>query len=535
MTPTYRSIVLRGATAEIRTATFEEREHVVVPVVALVEGVLHAMNSPFPELVLASEFGIAPAGWNGRPVMPDHPIRNGQPVSANAPDVLESECIGRVFNARVEATKLLMEAWIDVERAKKSDKGVSILERIEKGEMLEISVGALVISEEGRGVHNGVRYMAVWRNIVPDHLALLSEGTLGACSNAMGCGTPRAAIHNQLTATGVIIVAADNKNEERKQKDMSLRERLRSMMKSILGTAAADDMGDGEVRSRLWDALYATEAAFAGIDEVFSETKMVVYAVAPDGNYTLYRRSFSVADDGAVTLAGEREEVHAVRRYEPVAAEGAQPITAESGCGCQKGKEPKTMTKQERIAALLASSKNTMTKDTHGAFLEALSDDQLKAIEEAEAKLVEPKKVEDPPKPEPVPAVAAAAPKTDAPAPKTEPITVESYIAAAPPEVGRILSRGLEREKAQKRELVTRLKASKKNPFSEAELETKTVEELEKLATLAGVEVVNDGETSFVGRGLSRKPETRANAGGNDGVDAPPDMTAAIKSARSAS
>jgi hypothetical protein len=50
-----------------RTETFDGREYLVVPVVALVEGVVHAMNAKNAEFVAAEEFSRAPgAGTAGR-------------------------------------------------------------------------------------------------------------------------------------------------------------------------------------------------------------------------------------------------------------------------------------------------------------------------------------------------------------------------------------------------------------------------------------------------------------------------------------
>jgi len=78
------AVSFRGAMGStLRTANFDGREYVVVPVVALVEGVIHPVNSAAPELVLAEEFAKAPNGWNGRPVLWNHPRLNGRRVSAN--------------------------------------------------------------------------------------------------------------------------------------------------------------------------------------------------------------------------------------------------------------------------------------------------------------------------------------------------------------------------------------------------------------------------------------------------------------------
>jgi hypothetical protein len=97
-TLTSRFITLAGTSYETRTEMFEGREHLVVPVVALVEGVVHAMNAPAPEFVPAEEFEHHFSGWDGRPIFEGHPTVDGQPVSGNLPEVLGTKRIGMVFN-----------------------------------------------------------------------------------------------------------------------------------------------------------------------------------------------------------------------------------------------------------------------------------------------------------------------------------------------------------------------------------------------------------------------------------------------------
>lgn len=201
-----RHLHLLGATGAMRTALFENEEHLVVPVVALVEGVIHAVNAATPELVLASEFSIAPAGWNGRPVVYDHPNDGTTQISANIPHVLETMALGRVFNTEVKGKRLLMDAYLNPARAKVlGATAEQIIARVRANEMIEVSVGVFVVAEKSSGTAaNGATYDYIWRNIVPDHLALLPAGMIGACSIEMGCGTPRAATVHVVTETGLL-------------------------------------------------------------------------------------------------------------------------------------------------------------------------------------------------------------------------------------------------------------------------------------------------------------------------------------------
>lgn len=190
-----RSYALRAqADSEgvIRTESLLGKEYLVVPVVALVEGVVQGMNSTVPELALAEEFGRIPEGWDGRPVVMNHPVINGSPVAANSPKALEAFFMGFMFNTRVEDSKLKTEAWIDLARVEEvGGEFQSTIDRIQDGTTVEVSTGLFTGIEEVTGRFNNRDYGGIWRNVVPDHLAFLSEGTIGACSIDDGCGTPR--------------------------------------------------------------------------------------------------------------------------------------------------------------------------------------------------------------------------------------------------------------------------------------------------------------------------------------------------------
>lgn len=196
----FRFINLLGATGTIRRETWEGREHLVVPVVALVEGAVRAMNAKGYEMVRAEKFGVAPFAWDGRPLMAGHPVEHGVPISANDPRVL-ARSFGRVHNTKVEGKRLLMEAWIDIEKARSMPSSLEVLERClahERGDAgakpIEVSVGAGVTVKDESGTHGDRAYKGSWDTIMPDHLALLAEAQVGACSVAMGCGALRAAV-----------------------------------------------------------------------------------------------------------------------------------------------------------------------------------------------------------------------------------------------------------------------------------------------------------------------------------------------------
>jgi hypothetical protein len=183
---------LCGATGVARTEIRDGREYLVVPVVALMEGVIHPVNAETPEYVPLETLKRAAQSWNGRPVTLGHPKRNGTQCSANDPDTYEAHAIGMIWNSHVEGHKMLQEAWIDKVKAKKLH--LEMYNRLEAGKTEEVSVGTFVITGDKAGAFNNKDYKVYWQEAYGDHLAFLPGGR-GACSVEMGCGTHRAAMH----------------------------------------------------------------------------------------------------------------------------------------------------------------------------------------------------------------------------------------------------------------------------------------------------------------------------------------------------
>ncbi len=191
MSEAFREYVLRVSAALHRTERLHGREHLVVPVVALVEGVLHAVNADEAEYVPPEFIAAAAASFNGRPLVLGHPVQGGRHVSAVDPRVMEERGFGTIFNARDEKGKLVMEAWCDVERLVALGQQ-RMLDDLRNGKQIEVSVGAAVKTLAERAVWNGKKYAGRWAAGAGDHLAFLPGGR-GACSVAMGCGAMRAA------------------------------------------------------------------------------------------------------------------------------------------------------------------------------------------------------------------------------------------------------------------------------------------------------------------------------------------------------
>lgn len=321
----YKSLSFRTSDAEsIKTASIGDQEHLVVPVVALVEGVLFPSNAEAPELALASEFGRHVDGWNGRPIILGHPKDDeGNPISANLPALWGDSVIGMMFNSTVSNKKLKAEMWIN-----KAKAGDELIERF-NNETVEVSTGLFADTEESTGFFNGEKYSGIWRNITPDHLAILEAGSIGACSVEDGCGAPRINAQRKKPMP--------KPNPKPKPYTSSLKascecqdpENVKASRKGFLQKAAegfvklfasikVGELSDNDVRSALEAALLIEDAdAYFYILAVYDANFVYAYYQAGRGMVVL-RRDFSIDDSGTINLSQETTEVRPETSYVPV-------------------------------------------------------------------------------------------------------------------------------------------------------------------------------------------------------------------------
>lgn len=177
------AIKIHLASSQIRRKTFNNSQHLVLPVVMLKVGVHAGSGGPlfYPE----DELKNATHLWNGKPVLVNHPTNCGQPVSANSPRVWEGQVLGQIWNAQFERDMLKAEIWLDEKRVQSI--APQLLTLINQGANIDVSTGLFTSDEEASGVWNGEKYVAIARRHVPDHLAILPDSR-GACSWSDGCG-----------------------------------------------------------------------------------------------------------------------------------------------------------------------------------------------------------------------------------------------------------------------------------------------------------------------------------------------------------
>lgn len=573
-----------------RLEQFEGRDYIVVPVVGLVEGVVHALNAKHgPEFVPHDVFCEEPERWDGKPLYVGHPLVNGVPVQGDNKMMRDTRAIGLVRNPGIKNDALGLEAWLDIALSEKREP--EMLARARANEPIEISVGVLVASEEKSGVYGGRTYTGEWLAIDPDHLALLPDGVLGACSMTMGCGVramqdaiqpdapddmyvvwPSADgsvfeglrnisqdvrdkmpkedfagpnesfpiempvdVSNAAQAIGrakgnradikrrIIAIAYRKGNsfvshlpeDWRKKSDMKAASTFASIMQAareLFTGQSANEMGNNDLRRKLYDALRDIEPTILNVEDFFPVTdpSHVVYTCYDGSDFGLYERSFTLASTGVITIGGMKVEVEPVTKYEPV--EGATPEALEQnqGKGAPDSKKPETPVEE-----------TDMSKEQIVKFLESATPCQLTALGAFVEGGAKPAVVETP---KPAPTEAELKALADADAARVQG-AVEAGIKA---------DREQRASDEKKSATVKALMAFKGQPFTVEVLTAKTQAELDSMLAMAekiGPPKETRAAVDFGGQGA---PGAGA---GNEQTEAPaaPDMHARILEARKSS
>ncbi len=487
----------------IRHETFEGRDHLVVPCVMMVEGVLNGTEGP--ALYTANEMKKFPEAWNGIPVPVYHPEMYGRAISANSPAVIESCVVGRTFNtefvqANGQKAKLRTELWIDVEKSNKIDP--TVVQTFESGGHMDVSTGVFTEDEAQSGTYEGDSYNFVATNFRPDHLALLPEA-VGACSWDDGAGAPRI-----------------NKKKENKENKNGMKANIKKAIETInkqLGLRV-QELSHDEIHHELRLALKDREGVSPDSDvmvwpvEVFDS--FVIYEKDDQNGTKLFKQAYSIDANEDVALVGSPVEVEVKKEFVPITNEKKNKTGMAGNQGDAKNERSPNMDRKERIDALIANEKSNWTEEDRD-FLIEIDDSRFEKVvpavneEEASAeeKPAEEAKEEKPAEEKP----AEAEPKDNG---EEKPQTTEEYIANAPEGMRDTLQRSVARDKSIQTGLVTALVANKRCKFTEDQLNVKSIEELQTLSELGSVDVDYGGNN----------PDLSVNEGDEDDVSAMPVM-----------
>ena len=353
---------------EVTLTVHQEKPYYIVPVVMMVEGVHSGSHGPLLHKI--DELGKIPAAWNGIPVVIDHPEdKDGTPISANAPDVIDSRSVGKIYNTNVDGSKLRAEAWLDEDKL--NEIAPEILQDILNNKLIEVSVGVFSEELEEEGTWNGEEYKAVAYNYRPDHLAILTE-YVGACSCADGCGIRTNKDNTmEIQVDGVI-----------KGRDLVLALNRQGVVPRTIG-----DYADASFRERM-DAAYTvlrsfeTRDTYCYLEEMYDS--YLVYVKSSSDGAKMYKQDYSY-ESGKIELVGNPVEVH--RKVEYVTnnlSTNKKEVNMSKECApCIKAK----------VDDLIANSQGRWTEDDR-EFLQTCSEAQLDKMKPTEVVKEVEKKIE---------------------------------------------------------------------------------------------------------------------------------------------
>lgn len=535
---TIRHLHLVGATGTIRTAVYDNREHLVVPVVAMVEGVVWAVNSDVPEFVPAEELAETPYQWNGRGCFAGHPEDGDGQVTANTPRTLEKS-FGLVFDAadskRILSTRRLeLFAWLDPAKAELVGvDAADVVRRLKAGEVVEVSVGCYVEAEDVDGTFNGKPYHGVWRNIVSDHLAFLASDETGACSVNAGCGAGRTASQRRVQTRHLITAEGIRREEDmatattqRPPKQMpkaasSVKEKVKAFLKTLQEDPAieaveetAELIGFNTISSLIDQAVVAlgeaSKSASALIldegtessgdedaEEEVEDARIEALRAQCMAVYGLLGNVMDMCWQLQQDEENDVQAVYVVNAAKRIAAEAGKPVdptallakvkatlTALGATPCACGGHPRQASGQpnekeitmdlKARIAALMTNEHNPLKDEKYLLLQ--SDEGLKILEAHCANAKTLKEAAD----KLAADEAAAKPKAAEAKPMTEAEALKMF-----PSIGAIVERETAREATEKAALVSSLKAC--GVKTEAELGAMALPELRTMAAFAKV------------------------------------------------
>lgn len=462
-------LTVHMATATLnRRETLEGREYLVAPVIAVREGVLNG------ELATAEDIGKYVDTWNGIPLPVGHPEQNGVPVSANTPQILENQTVGRFWNASFNGNALRGEIWVEVNKAQSlGGEALTALEKLENGEPLEVSTAYFNDIEPTSGTYNGITYNGIQRNLRPDHLALLPN-TVGACNWEDGCGAPRV-----------------NHKKKEGGKGSNMFKKMKNMMGNLL-SANQEEVSFGETGDLLEQAMIQEtgDAMRFLIREVFDDYFIYQESTANGFDGRLMKRGYEIDENKKVTL-GTPEEVKKVVTYEPVTPstnkqQGKQQ-TGSPNPGQGQQTKPSTnegethMDKKAFVSGLITNESNQFTENDR-TFLEGLEEEQLKKMQSDQQPSANENKGDCGCKGTPsVNNQQQQTKKEEGPSTNKEK-TMEQWIQDIPdPETREFIVNSRKKQQEHRDGLVQKLSANERCAFGEEDLKGMSTNQLEKL------------------------------------------------------
>lgn len=423
---TYQTKSVPGYTPT--TKEVDGKTYVVVPVVMIREGVHNGSRGA----IYHSQMELVKTipEWEGKPVVIDHPQDlEGNYISANSTGV---KVIGYVNSPVMVKDKLQAFVYFDTEATP-----ADLLEQVNAGKIIEVSVGVYSDEVEMEGEWNGEKFKKIAVNEKPDHLAILPND-VGACSVQDGCG-----------------IRIYKRNDE----NMEQRAEVKLMPQVFLtnSTNWSERMNRLHSLVQLEDVRSSdNDWKYHYLEEVWES--YVIYEVRESGkpNPSLRQRAYQVDVDGKVKWT-EDEPVEVQRKVFYVKLNTNKSMTEKCNC-------------PEKVNALIANA-FTHLEETDRGWLSELTGEQLDRLVPKPVKPVEVQVNADQAKAEILQSIT----------------TIEDLLKVTPEALKETIQKGVEQYQAYCAEMVkTIMTNAAKDTWTEDELNAQPTSMLEKLGKSYG-------------------------------------------------
>lgn len=540
-------------------------DYLVAPTILIFEGVWNNFLYTEDELAKFTQ------SWCGRPIVAanagsDHPRdANGNPITANTPEIIEECEVGILLNVRWDETvkALKGESWIDVLKCKA--KAPETLEAIHANKDIDVSTGLFTECDMVPGEFGDKAYAGTLRNYRPDHLALLPNAT-GACSWEDGAGLARnargdgqgtggakqgdggtgtcecpecgaTAAHDRGTPCadmkcsecGASMVGATADTNKKAGVLQRLTRKISSMFANELSHQDINTELTGLVRAQVSLGIMD----YVWVREVFD--KEFIYEIDTNAQgLTLFRQAYAIAADEKVMLVGDAVAVKEVIEFVPVTENSAgddNKGTPNQGVAINKGGP--VMDRKQKVDALIANSESGWVEGDRQFLMDIKEDDRFEKVVG---------NVVEAPAPDAVPAATAPAaaavaapaaaavaahadataapaadvvPAADPEAPKVQ--TLDDLVQNASPAMRESIEEAVAHRDAAHADLVTRLAANTACPHDEAALKGMALQTLKEFAQMCKL----DGDSDDGGLVNYRMQAPDVNASGETEVGGP--------------
>ena len=345
MEKAYLILTQDKTTYSVKKKKFMGTDYLIVPVVMMVEGVHNGSRGPLLHKV--AEFGRFVESWNGIPIVIDHPVLNGEAISANSPEITENGTVGRVYNTKISGNKLKAEAWLEEDRLRQVS--VDVYTAIKASAPMEVSAGVFSDEEDEGGEFNGEEYSAIATNHRPDHLALLPGG-VGACSLEDGCGirnNKKKGVKNEMTRKRADKLENDESDQKQTYEPIIIDNTTDGMIERLEAVRRKIDNMDTNDTYHFLHEVYD--------DAVIYESRLRV------GESKIYKQNYSF-DSGVVELVGDPVEVLRKVEYTPIKVNNKF-IRKRKKLEVNMSKENDCPKCLEKVDALIANKQSKFTED----------------------------------------------------------------------------------------------------------------------------------------------------------------------------